>query len=70
MSKRNLINEQIKQTYFEFMKHVDGKSPKTIIQHEKSILKFEKSIGFKDFKTFDQKQACLLYTSPSPRDRG
>ena len=60
---RNLANEQIKQTYFEFLKHVDGKSPKTIIQHEKSILKFEKSIGFKDFKTFDQNQAIAFKSS-------
>ena len=60
---RNLANEQIKQTYFEFLKHVDGKSPKTIIQHEKSILKFEKSTGFKNFKTFDQKQAIAFKES-------
>ena len=60
---RNLANEQIKQTYFEFLKHVDGKSPKTIIQHEKSILKFENSTAFKDFKTFDQKQAIAFKSS-------
>ena len=64
---RNLANEQIKQTYFEFLKHVDGKSPKTIIQHEKSILKFEKAIGFKNFKTFDQKQAIAFKGSFNER---
>lgn len=60
MSPRNTANETVKVKYFEYLKHVDGKSDKTVALHETSILKFEQFTKFKCFKTFDQKQAIAF----------
>lgn len=60
MSPRNTANETVKVKYFEYLKHVDGKSDKTVALHETSILKFEQFTKFKCFKVFDQKQAIAF----------
>lgn len=57
MARKNPTNERVKLTYFQYLKHADGKSEQTIRQVEKAILRFEEFTGFADFKTFGQKQA-------------
>ncbi len=58
----NTKNEQVKRRYFDFMRHADGKSEKTIRIVEKSILQYEAFTKFVDFGRFDQKQA-IAYKS-------
>ena len=60
--KVNAKNEQIKRSYFDFLRHADGKSEKTIRIVERAILQFESFTSFADFKRFDQKQAIAYKT--------
>ncbi len=54
------LNERIKQTYFLFLKEADQKAASTIDGIRKAILRYETDTGFKDFKTFNQKQVIAF----------
>ena len=58
----NPKNEQVKRRYFDFLRHADGKSEKTIRIVEKAILQYEGFTKFVDFGRFDQKQAINYKT--------
>jgi len=68
MKNRNPANERIKHSYFEYLKHADGKSEQTIRQVEKALLRFEESTKFSDFKRFDQKQATAFKAALTKQD--
>ena len=53
----NPKNEQVKRRYFDFLRHADGKSEKTVRIVEKSILQYEDFTKFVDFGRFDPKRA-------------
>lgn len=53
----NINNEKIKRRYFNWKRGAKGYSEKTIVAFERAIHLFESSTGFKDFKTFCERQA-------------
>ncbi len=68
MARKNPANEKIKLTYFDFLRHADGKSEQTIRQVERSLTRFEESTRRAPFKSFDQKQAIAFKESMSKQD--
>ncbi|MHA1539815.1 MAG: tyrosine-type recombinase/integrase [Alphaproteobacteria bacterium] len=56
MDSYNTQNEIIKKQYESHLELGGRLSPKTVYQKIKSLRKYEEFTGFKDFKTFNQKQ--------------
>lgn len=50
-------NERMKTKYFAFEKEANGKSPKTIENMRKAIIRYEEFTKHDSFKTFNQKKA-------------
>ena len=40
------------------------------VSDRQQAVAFYEQLGFTEVRRFEQFEACLLYTSPSPRDRG
>ncbi|MEA1980850.1 MAG: site-specific integrase [candidate division Zixibacteria bacterium] len=53
----NYTNEKIKRQYFKWLRGAKGNSEQTIVVIERAIHQFEESTGYKDFKTFSERQA-------------
>ena len=60
MTKYNPENERIKAKYFTFEKEAHGKSPKTIENIRKAIIRYEEFTKHGCFKTFNHKQATAF----------
>lgn len=60
--KFNPDNERIKRNYFDWLKHADQKNEKTISNVRKSLVRFENSTGFDDFRNFNIDQAIGFKT--------
>ena len=60
MTTRNPDNERLKLTYFDYLKHAEGQSEKTLRQVEKALLRFEEFTRYADLKTFDRRQAAAF----------
>jgi len=60
MSKCNPENERIKCKYFSYEKEANGKSPKTIENMRKAIIRYEEFTKYESFKTFNQKKAVAF----------
>lgn len=57
MNSKNPKNERVKRDYFHYQEQALGKSEQTIRQIARSLARFEDSMGKRDFKSFDQRQA-------------
>jgi integrase len=53
----NLANEKVKRRYFSWLMRARGYSEKTVVSIERAIHQFEEFTGYKDFKTFCERQA-------------
>lgn len=53
-------NERIKKSYYLYVKEAKGKSPTTIDNIVKALVRFEEYTQFKDFKTFNAEQATAF----------
>lgn len=58
MLKHNSDNERIKHKYFSFLKEAMRQSEPTIDGAAKSLARFEKYTGYKDFRTFRHEHAA------------
>ena len=68
MSTKHAKNEQMKHTYFHWLRHADGKSEATIRQINMAIGQYEKFTKFVCFKTFDQRQAVAFKQDMAKRN--
>lgn len=57
VSTKHPKNEQVKNLYFDYLRHAEGKSEATIRQIITAIGRFERFTRNADFRCFDQKQA-------------
>jgi|CXWL01.1.fsa_nt_gi site-specific recombinase XerD len=57
MIEFNPQNERIKSKYFAYEKEANGRSPQTIENIRKAIIRYEEFTKHEDFKTFNQKKA-------------
>ena len=60
MTKTNAANERIKRHYFHYLREALGRDEATIDGVAKSIARFEKATGAKDFKRFHREQAVAF----------
>ena len=60
MSHFNPENERVKAKYFTYEKDANGKSPKTIENMRKAIIRYEEFTKHGCFKTFNHKQATAF----------
>lgn len=57
MTQYNPENERLKLRYFDFETQANGKSPKTIENIRKALIRYEEFTGHQSFKSFTSKQA-------------
>lgn len=62
MSKHNASNVRIKREYFNYLKQAKGRDAATIDAVAKSLVRFEESTGWRDFKRFHRGQAIAFKT--------
>jgi len=60
MSKHNAANVRIKREYLAYLKQAKGRDGATIDAVAKSLVRFEESTGWKDFKRFHREQAVAF----------
>lgn len=53
----NGTNEKVKRRYFRWLREAKGYSEQTVVAIERAIHLFEESTGYKDFKSFSERQA-------------
>lgn len=63
MSGVNPENERIKRRYFDFLKEGEGLQPVTIDHTSRAIVEYERSTGWRDFKTFSRTDAIAFRKS-------
>jgi len=59
-TRHNEANEIVKYQFFEELKHVQQKDPKTVRQHVNAIHEFELATGFKGFKSYTAEDAKVF----------
>src|SRR4051794_850188 len=62
MSKHNVSNVRIKREYLGYLRQAKGRDEATIDAVAKSLVRFEESTGWKDFKRFHRTQAVAFKT--------
>ena len=60
MIKYHPENERIKTRYFAYEKEANGRSPQTIENSRKAIIRYEEFTNHEDFKTFNHKKATAF----------
>ncbi len=51
------VNEKVKRRYFHWLEGAKGRTEQTVVAIERAIHQFEESTGYKDFKSFSERQA-------------
>ncbi|MEE8577505.1 MAG: site-specific integrase, partial [candidate division Zixibacteria bacterium] len=53
----NSVNEKVKRRYFHWLQGAKGRAELTVVAIERAIHQFEESTDYKDFKSFNERQA-------------